>query len=201
VKGISIFEELAHQLPELQFGAVPTWGTHSNDRQRLSELKNVTLLEPSENIDDIFSRVRILLVPSLWDEAFGQVAVEAMLRGIPVIMSQVGGLPEASLGVAPIIPVRRIEQYEKAFDERYMPLPCLPSQSIEPWKEAVLKLATDSDLHRSLSARSRGAALKFVEAATIDKLEDFLSNLHWEDEYRLIQAQAGDLVAYCEGAD
>ena len=42
---------------------------------------------------------RILLVPSLWGEAFGLVVVEAMLRGIPVLASNVGGLVEAKLGV------------------------------------------------------------------------------------------------------
>ncbi len=36
----------------------------------------------------------ILIVPSLWQEPFGLVAVEAMARGLPVIASHVGGLAE-----------------------------------------------------------------------------------------------------------
>ena len=34
----------------------------------------------------------VLVVPSLWEEPFGLVAVEAMARGVPVVASNVGGL-------------------------------------------------------------------------------------------------------------
>jgi glycosyltransferase involved in cell wall biosynthesis len=33
-------------------------------------------------------------VPSLWDEPFGLVAIEALARGTPVVASAVGALPE-----------------------------------------------------------------------------------------------------------
>ena len=177
VKGMSIFENLVHELPQVQFGAVPTWGTSREDKLRLASYPNITLLEPSENVDAIFSHVSILLVPSLWDEAFGQVAVEAMQRGIPVISSDAGGLPEASLGVAKVIPVRRIRHYQHALDDRYMPIPDVSPQAIKPWKRAVLRLFTDPELYRSISVRSRAAAVKFAREATIDKLERFLSAL------------------------
>src|SRR5690349_12398670 len=87
VKGISIFLELARRLPEVPFAAVPTWGTTAEDREALVALKNVRILQPAANIDEIFRETRVLLAPSLWGEAFGQVAVEAMLRGIPVLAS------------------------------------------------------------------------------------------------------------------
>ena len=43
------------------------------DRAALAQLPNVRLLEPSEDIDQIFAQTRVLLAPSLWDEAFGRI--------------------------------------------------------------------------------------------------------------------------------
>jgi glycosyltransferase involved in cell wall biosynthesis len=43
---------------------------------------------------NLFEKIDVLVVPSLWHEPFGRVAIEAMAWGIPVIASQRGGLPE-----------------------------------------------------------------------------------------------------------
>ncbi|HRK29739.1 MAG TPA: glycosyltransferase [Tepidisphaeraceae bacterium] len=44
--------------------------------------------------DAFLERARMLVVPSVWWEAFGLVGVEAMSRELPVIASNMGGLPE-----------------------------------------------------------------------------------------------------------
>jgi len=36
----------------------------------------------------------VCVVPSVWEEAFGLAALEAMARGKPVVATQVGGIPE-----------------------------------------------------------------------------------------------------------
>ena len=41
-----------------------------------------------------FSKIDLLVVPSLWQEPFGRVIVEAYSCGIPVLASHVGGIPE-----------------------------------------------------------------------------------------------------------
>jgi glycosyltransferase involved in cell wall biosynthesis len=43
----------------------------------------------------VYSGARLVIVPSQWEEAYGRVAREAYLLGIPVLVSAVGGLPEA----------------------------------------------------------------------------------------------------------
>jgi glycosyltransferase involved in cell wall biosynthesis len=43
--------------------------------------------------DAFFEMVDVVVVPSVWDEPFGLVAVETMARGVPLIVSDRGALP------------------------------------------------------------------------------------------------------------
>lgn len=43
------------------------------------------LVAGSDDLDEVYRQTAVLLVPSLWQEAFGLVAVEAQLRGICVV--------------------------------------------------------------------------------------------------------------------
>ena len=46
------------------------------------------------NPDEFMSLISLLVVPSLWNEPFGRVVVEAMYNNCPVIVSNRGALPE-----------------------------------------------------------------------------------------------------------
>jgi glycosyltransferase involved in cell wall biosynthesis len=176
-KGISIFLELARRLPDVQFAAVPTWATTEADRSELEWLPNVRLLEPVDDIDEIFAQTRVLLVPSLWGEGFGCVATEGMLRGIPVLASDSGGLPEAKLGVDYVLPVRQIECYRDCLDDRGLPEAIVPEQDVEPWLDAILELLSSRTRYSRLSAASRKAALAFVSSIGIEPFIEFLEEL------------------------
>ncbi len=177
VKGISIFLDLARRLPGTPFAAVPTWGTTAADRAALTALPNVTLLPPKEDIHEIFARTRILLVPSLWAEAFGGICVEAMLCGIPVLASAVGGLPEAMLGVPDLLSVRPIERYHERLDDRGIPVPEIPPQDSGPWLDALRELLADRALYERRSRQARAAAGAYVAAIDHRKTEAFLADL------------------------
>jgi len=177
IKGISIFLQLAQSLPDVQFAAVPTWATRNADRVALARVPNVRLLRPTEEIDEIFAHTRILLVPSLWGEAFGKIVVEAMLRGIPVLASNVGGLPEAKLGIDYLLPVRPIEHYEDRVDERLLPVPVVPDQDVGLWLEALRRLLSDRGHYECVSAASREAALAHVSNLGLTPVAQYLGGL------------------------
>lgn len=177
VKGISIFLTLANEFPTSAFAALPGWGTTTADRRTLAQ-SNVTLLRNCKHIDDVLRNTRVLLVPSLWFEGFGLIVVEAMLRGIPTIASDAGGLTEAKLGTQFVIPVRPIERYEAVFDDQGLPRAVVPPQNLPPWREAVSALISDRALYEREAAAAREAATRFVSALRPGQLAEFLLKLH-----------------------
>ncbi|HEY2013139.1 MAG TPA: glycosyltransferase family 4 protein [Bryobacteraceae bacterium] len=177
VKGISIFLRVVERLPEYAFGVVPGWGTTAEDRRALDRLPNVEFLPNARNIDDLIVRTRVLLMPSLWYEGFGLIAMENMLRGIPVVASDAGGLEEAKRGTGYVIPVRMIERYQAVFDEHAMPKPVVPENDPAPWVSAVRELLTDRDAYQRESAAARTAAGSFVNRLDAGAMERYLLSL------------------------
>lgn len=176
-KGIDIFADLARQRPNLAFGAVPTWGTSAEDEALLATLPNVTVIPARDNIDDIFAETRILLVPSLWHEAFGRVCVEAMLRGIPVVAADIGGLPEAMLGMDHCISVRPIGRYKVALGNKGLPAAEVPAQELGPWLDALDRLTHDAAYYRQLAHEGREAAHAYLDGLSLQPLINYLETL------------------------
>jgi glycosyltransferase involved in cell wall biosynthesis len=177
VKGISIFLQVAERMPAHQFGVVPGWGTTTEDRRALGRLSNVEFLPNVRNIDDVIARTRVLLMPSLWYEGFGLIVMENMLRGIPVVSSDSGGLKEAKSGTGYVIPVRTIERYQPVFDEHAMPKPVVRENDAEPWIAALDELLGDRAAYEKESTASRRAAERFVSGLDARAFERFLAEL------------------------
>ncbi len=177
VKGIGIFLELARRFPTLPFAALKGWGTTAENLRALAAQPNVTVLEAVRDIDEALSQSRLLLMPSLWYEGFGLIAMEAMLRGLPVISSDCGGLVEAKRGTGFVIPVRPIERFQPVFDENHMPKPVDVPQDIEPWVRAVTALSGDPAVYAAESGASRAAALRFVSRLRASQFEEMLLGL------------------------
>jgi surfactin synthase thioesterase subunit len=174
VKGISIFLALAGVFPDIPFAAVPTWGTNEQDRAALAALPNVTLLPPVDRIDDLLKQTRVLLVPSLWAEARSRIILEAMLRGVPVMAANVGGIPEAKMGVPYLLPVEPITHYQTRLDTQMVPIAEVPPQNIEPWSQSLHRLLTDRAHYDEISEHSRTAAQHYQSTLTAEPFEQIL---------------------------
>jgi len=173
-KGISIFEALARRFPDFGFAAVPTWGTTDDDVRALRNIGNMAILPPSDDMDTIFRQTRVMVVPSLWAEAKARIITESMLRGIPVLASDVGGNAEALNGIDYLLPVDPIGEYSAKVDGRSLPIARVPGQDISPWCDALQSLLTNREHYETLSRTGRKAALDANEKSTILPFEKYL---------------------------
>ncbi len=174
VKGIAVFLALADAFPETAFAAVPTWGTNQQDRAALQARPNVRLLAPVDDINLLLARTRVLLVPSLWAEARSRMILEALLRGVPVMAANVGGISEAMMGVPYLLPVRPIEHYQMRLDEQMVPVAEVPAQEIAPWRQSLARLLTDRPHYQEIARQSRRAALEYARELHAGHFEKLL---------------------------
>jgi glycosyltransferase involved in cell wall biosynthesis len=170
VKGISIFLALADRFPQVTFHALRGWGTTAVDEAELARRTNVEVIGTVRDIEEELARTRVLLAPSLWFEGFGLIVTEAMLRGIPVIASDAGGLRESKLGTGLTVPVNPITAFEPRFDERNMPVVVTPPQNIDAWADALNGLLTDDALYNRESESARQASTAFVNSLDAGEL-------------------------------
>jgi glycosyltransferase involved in cell wall biosynthesis len=61
---------------------------------QLGVADRVHFLGTRSDVPRIFHAASVVVVPSLWDEAFGLVVVEAMAAGRPVVVTRAGAMPE-----------------------------------------------------------------------------------------------------------
>ncbi|MBK6472923.1 MAG: glycosyltransferase [Betaproteobacteria bacterium] len=137
VKGLDTFLAIARQLPEQRFLLQESWKLDDTAlaklQARLADLPNLRLQRRVSDMRAVYAQTRLLLAPSVWEEGFGMVVVEAQSCGIPVIASARGGLPE-SVGSGGVL----IQDY----------------RNVNAWVEAVRTLCDDGQRYQDMSARA-----------------------------------------------
>jgi len=125
---------------------------------------------------DYFALTRLLVVPSVWEEPFGRVAAEAMINGIPPLVSDRGSLPHVVGGDASAGGGGRVLPIPRWMTESTTGLPSEPE--VEPWFDAVCALWDSPAHYETIAAQARRiAADRYSEQSSRRKHVDYFSSL------------------------
>jgi len=128
------------------------------------------MLAPKVAAPREFLRVtRAVLMPSLWEEPFGRVAAEAQLAGIPAIVSDRGGLPEAVGDGGFVLPIPA----KVSADAKTLP----PASAVLPWIELIERLADDDAFHVQACRDAAQAGERYREAVLHPRYVQYFTSL------------------------
>ena len=152
-KGGPLLFELAARMPDVEFLAVR--GAYARQEIPRDVPRNVAVVANTANVvADVYSRTRILLVPSSY-ESWGRVAIEAAASGIPSIAHPTPGLLE-SLGAAGV------------FVDR---------DDVAGWEAAIRRLLDDPAAYATASRLAFRRAEELDPTAQLDALDVELRRL------------------------
>jgi glycosyltransferase involved in cell wall biosynthesis len=141
LKGLEIVLAVARALPEVSFRIAESWhlptAWRDHCRARAGRLGNVDWLAPTRYPEELYGSARLLLMPSIWEEAFGRSALEAQHAGVPVLASERGGLPEAVGDGGELLPA---------------------DAPVETWIQAITRLLDAPATLAKLASRARAHA-------------------------------------------
>ena len=119
---------------------------------------------------DFFALTRILLVPSVFHEPFGRVAAEALINGVPPLVSNRGALPETVRSAG------RVLALPDWMTESTTELPTV--EEAQPWFDAVCELWDDLRAYTAASELAREIAQRWYDEGVVrQRYIDYLESL------------------------
>lgn len=157
IKGVEIMFALAAACPDIPFLVSESWGLDPNWRayclNRAAVLPNIEWSGPTRDMRPVYARSRTLLMPSLWEEAFGRTVVEAQINAIPVVASDRGALPDTVGAGGVLVDAHApIDHWARALREAFMPSARYDQLSDQARHQAFQTAAAPLMLGRFLSA-------------------------------------------------
>lgn len=175
-KGLFVFAriaaELARRRPDIPLLVVEGRGQRnmlSATGLDPSAFRNIHIMPSTPDPRQFYGISKLVLMPSLWNEAFGLVAVEAMLNGIPVLGSNRGAIPETigQGGSVCDIPAQYAPQ------TRIVPT----AEEVEPWVETIIRLWDDAAFYEQASQNARQEAQRWHPSRMASIYRDFFGNI------------------------
>jgi glycosyltransferase involved in cell wall biosynthesis len=152
-KGGNVLIQIAKKMPDVQFMGV---GGGYDTQIRDEKLKNITYVNNTPEIKEIYKETDILLVPSR-QESWGRVAIEAISSGIPVIANPTPGLREALDYCGIYISRDEIDEYVKM----------------------IRKLKTDENYYKKVSTLSVKRSRELDPEPQLKLLDQWLSKIEY----------------------
>jgi hypothetical protein len=159
---------LADARPDLPFLARCAWRTNDDDMAALRARGNILVHRQEAGATaTMYDQTSVTLVPSLCCETLGLVSIESMLRGIPVLSSDYGGLKEAAMGLPFSLPVNPIVFRRDPSDPRAQEE--VPPQPLGPWLAALDRVMSDRNFYVDLSERAWRRASEFARSVSWER--------------------------------
>lgn len=175
-KGLFFFvrlaEEIGKRYPEIALLVIESRGTAGMVLQAglaggfdLRRHEGVMIAGAVPKPRDIFTNTRALLVPSAWEEPSGRVVAEALVNGVPPLVSDRGGLAESCNGAGFVLPLPA--------DFTVKTRRPVPASAVEPWIEPIAKLAFDHEFYNDACEKTRQAARMYAREELAPRYVDF----------------------------
>jgi glycosyltransferase involved in cell wall biosynthesis len=166
-KGAALFARLADMLgsarPDIPLlivqSAADAVGLTAIPGLDLRKYPQIVVSPPLARPADIFSLTKLLLVPSAFEEPFGRIAAEAMINGIPPLVSDRGGLAETVAEGGRVLP---LPPWMTANTRR---VPSVADTQL--WFDAVTELWDDPVVYARAAAAARTAAHRLYDEAPL----------------------------------
>jgi len=155
-KGGDVFADIARRMPDKKFMSVGLASEiipeNIKINNKIKNTKNIKILEKTDNMKDVYSQTKVLLIPSLVDETFSMVALEAMSNEIPILSSSNGNLPFL------------VENGGFLLD----------TENIDSWVDALNLLFSDILSYNKISENAKNNSYKYDSKMELNKFHEMV---------------------------
>jgi len=161
-KGVDLLIEAVKEIPDVHLTIVGTGreekliSQSANTSTPLSTGKLISLVPHVKNLGNFYNSIDLLVLPSREHDPFGLVAAEAMMLGVPVVVTDACGIADY------------LENGKDAV--------VVKAGSVQALKEGITMLLSSEEKRREIGQKGEEIAMeKFTVEGMVDKYQELLS--------------------------